>query len=144
MIESSLIPNDQFIHRSFTFCTMMPLFLYALYGIIITYLITFCREGDQTNQNTGMKAAWDLELETFVDLNPVITSVSVAVYNYSNDNLVCVLIDAGRQNNMGLDMLMNMFGGLGAGGFAVPNTPDGWNAFNFKLIEKIVCSDNLI
>ncbi|KAL1563864.1 Ubiquitin domain-containing protein DSK2b [Salvia divinorum] len=27
----------------------------------------------------------------------------------------------GTQNNMGLDMLMNMFGGLGAGGFAVPN-----------------------
>ncbi|XP_042062006.1 ubiquitin domain-containing protein DSK2b-like isoform X2 [Salvia splendens] len=31
----------------------------------------------------------------------------------------------GTQNNMGLDMLMNMFGGLGAGGFAVPNSPDG-------------------
>ncbi|XP_042002413.1 ubiquitin domain-containing protein DSK2b-like isoform X2 [Salvia splendens] len=30
----------------------------------------------------------------------------------------------GPQNNMGLDMLMNMFGGLGAGGFAVPNAPD--------------------
>ncbi|KAL8536286.1 hypothetical protein ACS0TY_011779 [Phlomoides rotata] len=30
----------------------------------------------------------------------------------------------GTQNNMGLDLLMNMFGGLGAGGFAVPNTPD--------------------
>ncbi|KAH6768680.1 ubiquitin family protein [Perilla frutescens var. frutescens] len=30
----------------------------------------------------------------------------------------------GTQNNMGLDMLMNMFGGLGTGGFAVPNTPD--------------------
>lgn len=34
---------------------------------------------------------------------------------------------AGVQNNMGLDMLMNMFsglGGLGAGGLNVPNTPD--------------------
>ncbi|KAG8364451.1 hypothetical protein BUALT_Bualt19G0130200 [Buddleja alternifolia] len=30
----------------------------------------------------------------------------------------------GAQNNMGLDMLMNMFGGLGAGGLTVPNTPD--------------------
>ncbi|XP_041997968.1 ubiquitin domain-containing protein DSK2b-like isoform X1 [Salvia splendens] len=30
----------------------------------------------------------------------------------------------GPQNNMGLDMLMNMFGGLGAGGFTVPNAPD--------------------
>ncbi|KAF5764347.1 putative Ubiquitin-like domain, Heat shock chaperonin-binding, UBA-like superfamily, ubiquilin [Helianthus annuus] len=30
----------------------------------------------------------------------------------------------GAQNNMGLDMLMNMFGGLGAGGLAVPNVPD--------------------
>lgn len=30
----------------------------------------------------------------------------------------------GSQNNMGLDMLMSMFGGLGAGGMAVPNVPD--------------------
>ncbi|KAL3630014.1 hypothetical protein CASFOL_022998 [Castilleja foliolosa] len=30
----------------------------------------------------------------------------------------------GIQNNMGLDALMNMFGGLGAGSFAVPTNPD--------------------
>ncbi|KAK1437834.1 hypothetical protein QVD17_03634 [Tagetes erecta] len=30
----------------------------------------------------------------------------------------------GAQNNMGLDLLMNMFGGLGGGGLAVPNEPD--------------------
>ncbi|GFY94501.1 ubiquitin family protein [Actinidia rufa] len=30
----------------------------------------------------------------------------------------------GTQNNMGLDLLMNVFGGLGAGGLTVPNTPD--------------------
>ncbi|KAL2254948.1 UNVERIFIED_CONTAM: Ubiquitin domain-containing protein DSK2b [Sesamum indicum] len=30
----------------------------------------------------------------------------------------------GTQSNMGLDMLMNMFGGLGAGSLTVPNTPD--------------------
>ncbi|PIN25755.1 Ubiquitin-like protein, partial [Handroanthus impetiginosus] len=30
----------------------------------------------------------------------------------------------GTQGNPGLDLLMNMFGGLGAGSFAVPNTPD--------------------
>ncbi|KAI3446343.1 hypothetical protein Pfo_003008 [Paulownia fortunei] len=30
----------------------------------------------------------------------------------------------GTQSNMGLDLLMNMFGGLGAGSFTVPNTPD--------------------
>ncbi|KAL0292938.1 UNVERIFIED_CONTAM: Ubiquitin domain-containing protein DSK2b [Sesamum radiatum] len=30
----------------------------------------------------------------------------------------------GAQSNMGLDMLMNMFGGLGAGSLTVPNTPD--------------------
>ncbi|KAI3824881.1 hypothetical protein L1987_06353 [Smallanthus sonchifolius] len=30
----------------------------------------------------------------------------------------------GTQNNMELDMLMNMFGGLGAGSLAVPNVPD--------------------
>ncbi|PIA56833.1 hypothetical protein AQUCO_00700879v1 [Aquilegia coerulea] len=30
----------------------------------------------------------------------------------------------GTPNNMGLDLLMNMFSGLGAGGMAVPNTPN--------------------
>ncbi|KAI3447890.1 hypothetical protein Pfo_004555 [Paulownia fortunei] len=30
----------------------------------------------------------------------------------------------GTQNNMGLDLLMNMFGGLGAGSLTVPNAPD--------------------
>ncbi|CAA2978280.1 ubiquitin domain-containing DSK2b-like [Olea europaea subsp. europaea] len=30
----------------------------------------------------------------------------------------------GMQNNMGLDLLMNMFGGLGAGRLTVPNTPN--------------------
>lgn len=30
----------------------------------------------------------------------------------------------GTQNNMGPDLLMSMLGGLGAGGLAVPNTPD--------------------
>ncbi|XAR73053.1 hypothetical protein NMG60_11019907 [Bertholletia excelsa] len=30
----------------------------------------------------------------------------------------------GMQNNMGVELLMNMFGGLGAGGPTVPNTPD--------------------
>ncbi|PON66245.1 Ubiquilin [Parasponia andersonii] len=30
----------------------------------------------------------------------------------------------GTPNNTGLELLMNMFGGLGAGGFAVPNNPD--------------------
>ncbi|GFQ01854.1 ubiquitin domain-containing protein dsk2b [Phtheirospermum japonicum] len=33
-------------------------------------------------------------------------------------------ISAGIHSNMSLDMLMNMFGGLGAGSFAVPNNPD--------------------
>ncbi|XP_010645930.1 ubiquitin domain-containing protein DSK2b isoform X1 [Vitis vinifera] len=31
---------------------------------------------------------------------------------------------AGTPNNIGLDLLMNMFGGLGAGSLNVPNTPD--------------------
>lgn len=31
----------------------------------------------------------------------------------------------GTPNNTGLELLMNMFGGLGAGSFAVPNNPDG-------------------
>ncbi|XP_023734890.1 ubiquitin domain-containing protein DSK2a [Lactuca sativa] len=30
----------------------------------------------------------------------------------------------GSQNNMGFDMLMSIFGGLGAGGMGVPNVPD--------------------
>lgn len=32
---------------------------------------------------------------------------------------------AGAPNNMGLELLMNMFGGLGAGGLSIPNTSDG-------------------
>ncbi|GMN50092.1 hypothetical protein TIFTF001_019244 [Ficus carica] len=32
--------------------------------------------------------------------------------------------NTGTANNAGLELLMNMFGGLGAGGFAVPNNPD--------------------
>ncbi|XP_071692297.1 ubiquitin domain-containing protein DSK2b-like [Rutidosis leptorrhynchoides] len=32
--------------------------------------------------------------------------------------------NTGMQNNMGLDMLMNMFGGLGAGGMSAPNVPN--------------------
>lgn len=35
---------------------------------------------------------------------------------------------------MSLDMLMNMFGGLGVGGFAVPNTPNGCHSLS--LIGK--------
>ncbi|XXG39152.1 hypothetical protein AAC387_Pa01g0187 [Persea americana] len=31
---------------------------------------------------------------------------------------------AGAPNNMGLELLMNMFGGLGAGGLSIPNTSD--------------------
>ncbi|GMP96318.1 hypothetical protein CsSME_00045011 [Camellia sinensis var. sinensis] len=30
----------------------------------------------------------------------------------------------GTQNNMGLELLMNVFGGLGAGGLNLPNRPD--------------------
>lgn len=32
---------------------------------------------------------------------------------------------AGTINNLGLEMLSNMFGGLGAGSLAVPDRPDG-------------------
>ncbi|CAA3016266.1 ubiquitin domain-containing DSK2a-like [Olea europaea subsp. europaea] len=32
--------------------------------------------------------------------------------------------NTGSQNNMGLEMLMNMFGGLGAGGLSVPSNPN--------------------
>ncbi|KAI4367349.1 hypothetical protein MLD38_023097 [Melastoma candidum] len=32
--------------------------------------------------------------------------------------------NAGAMNGMGMELLMNMFGGLGAGGFGVPNNPD--------------------
>lgn len=31
----------------------------------------------------------------------------------------------GAPNNMGLELLMNMFGGLGSGGLNVPNTSNG-------------------
>lgn len=36
-----------------------------------------------------------------------------------------VVQPAGMQNNMGLDLLMNMLGGLGGGGLAHPSAPDG-------------------
>jgi ubiquilin len=39
---------------------------------------------------------------------------------------VNVLIIAGPLNNTGLEMLMNMFGGLGAGSLAVPNISNGY------------------
>ena len=39
---------------------------------------------------------------------------------------VNALIIAGPLNNMGLEMLMNMFGGLGAGSLAVPNRSNGY------------------
>lgn len=42
------------------------------------------------------------------------------------DKLPFILLKiAGTQNNMGLELLMNMLGGLGGGGLAVPNTPNG-------------------
>lgn len=41
---------------------------------------------------------------------------------------------AGAQNNMGLDMLMNMFSGLGASGLNAPNTP---NRMFFLLLSII-------
>ncbi|KAL0422986.1 UNVERIFIED_CONTAM: Ubiquitin domain-containing protein DSK2b [Sesamum latifolium] len=50
------------------------------------------------------------------------------IYNFTE--AVCTREEAqtgpgrGTQSNMGLDMLMNMFGGLGAGSLTVPNTPD--------------------
>ena len=37
-----------------------------------------------------------------------------------------VLIKAGSLNNVGLEMMMNMFGGLGAGSLAVPNRSNGY------------------
>lgn len=40
---------------------------------------------------------------------------------------VNALIIAGPLNNTGLEMLMNMFGGLGAGSLTVPNRPNGYH-----------------
>ncbi|KAA8519921.1 hypothetical protein F0562_014169 [Nyssa sinensis] len=39
----------------------------------------------------------------------------------------------GTQNNLGLDFMMNMFGGLRAGSLIVPNMPDGYNSFTPPL-----------
>lgn len=36
-----------------------------------------------------------------------------------------MIIFLGTGNTAGLDLLMNMFGGLGAGSFSVPQQPDG-------------------
>lgn len=42
-----------------------------------------------------------------------------------NAMLFMFLLITGAPNNMGLELLMNMFGGLGAGGLSIPNTSDG-------------------
>lgn len=42
-----------------------------------------------------------------------------------NIGLINILTVAGPFNNMGLEMMMNMFGGLGAGSLTVPNRSDG-------------------
>lgn len=50
-------------------------------------------------------------------------------YDFYFINIHVFFQGTGAQNNMGLDMLMNMFGGLsglgaGGGGLNVPNTPN--------------------
>ena len=40
-------------------------------------------------------------------------------------NGLFVNVFTGSLNNVGLEMLMNMFGGLGAGSLAVPNRSNG-------------------
>lgn len=58
---------------------------------------------------------------------------------------------AGMQNNMGLDLLMNMFGGLGAGGLSVPSNPNGrkcpsfvFNVYYFFLLWLVIGNINPI
>lgn len=41
---------------------------------------------------------------------------------------------SGVLNNMGLEMLMNMFGGLGAGGMTVPSRSDGYCSHSHSLV----------
>lgn len=41
----------------------------------------------------------------------------------------------GAANNAGLEMLMNMFGGLGAGSLGVPNRSDGGSLLPFGYIQ---------
>lgn len=53
-------------------------------------------------------------------------SCLVSVHSYFQGKLPFILLKiVGTQNNMGLELLMNMLGGLGGGGLAVPNTPNG-------------------
>ena len=37
----------------------------------------------------------------------------------------CLIAFSGAPGTTGLELLMNMFGGLGAGSLSVPNQPDG-------------------
>jgi len=41
------------------------------------------------------------------------------------NHLAFLILPAGNTNTFGLDMLMNMFGGLGAGGLTNPENPNG-------------------
>lgn len=44
----------------------------------------------------------------------------------------------GTPNNTGLEMLMNMFGGLGAGSLSAPNQPDGYFHFSFLSLFYVI------
>lgn len=52
-------------------------------------------------------------------------STNMYVCTPANVVFCACLWNAGSENNMGLDMLMNMFGGLGAGSLTTSNVPDG-------------------
>lgn len=49
----------------------------------------------------------------------------MSIISYVNATVLLAFPISGSQNNMGLEMLMNMFGGLGAGGLSVPSNPNG-------------------
>lgn len=48
--------------------------------------------------------------------------------------ILTLFIVVGTQNNAGLGLPFGIFGGLGAGGLAVPTTPGGRNGLS--LIER--------
>lgn len=51
--------------------------------------------------------------------------ISFRLVSFPSKIILKFLKLTGTPNNTGLEMLMNMFGGLGAGSLLVPNQPDG-------------------
>lgn len=94
-------------------CLSSKQILFLLIGLSVIFLLHYCREPGQTGGGT-----------TGILENEKSNLLFCYSYFLRKDYVIFLQI-AGTANNIGLDLLMNMFGGLGAGSLNVPNTPDG-------------------